>query len=222
MLDELFNILKINPFLVNQTHESIKDLASKAKEVKFSKNALILAEGDETTSVYFIISGRVRIYSSDEKSKEITLAIQEAGTFFGELELFSNEPVRSASVQALDTTLCAVILKNDFVCWLNQHPEAVIVMLGQFSKKIRFLTEKIKQMCLTSAYERMVRVLHELAINEDGILIIQNRPTDDHLAKLIGSQRETINKFLNELIKGGYILKEGKTLKILKKLPLYF
>ncbi|WP_347987834.1 Crp/Fnr family transcriptional regulator [Methylomonas sp. AM2-LC] len=222
MHQELFSILKKISFLSNSSEEALLSLASKAKEVKFRKQAIIITEGDETTSLYIILSGRVRVFSSDDKSKELTLLIQEAGSHFGELALLANEPFRSATVQALEQSICAMISKSDFINWLNTHPDVAISMLSVFSEKIRFLTEKVKQMALESAYERTIRVLQDLAIKEDDIFIIHNKPTDEELARMVGSQRETINKFMSGLIEGGYICKQGKALQIKKKLPIKF
>jgi CRP/FNR family cyclic AMP-dependent transcriptional regulator len=222
MHEELFSILKKVPFLSNTPDEALLALASKAKEVKFRKQAIIVTEGDETTSLYIILSGRVRVFGSDDKSKELTLLIQEAGSHFGELALFADEPLRTATVQALEHSVCAMISKSDFINWLNIHPGVAITLLGVFSEKIRFLTEKVKQMALESAYERTIRVLQDLAIKEGDIFVIYNKPTDEELARMVGSQRETINKFMSGLIEGGYISKQGKALRIEKKLPIKF
>lgn len=83
-------------------------LAERAKPIKFQKQSTIIMEGDTTSSLYIILSGKVRIFGSDDKSKELTLMIQEAGSYFGEIALLTDEP-RSASVVALENTTCAVI-----------------------------------------------------------------------------------------------------------------
>lgn len=218
--DVFLGLLKI-PFLSKLTDDALFALASKAKSVKFPKQAIIISEGDDTSSMYIILSGKVRVYSSDEKSKEVTLLIQESGSHFGELALLSDE-LRSASVQALEPTVCGVICKADFIHWLKQHPDVAIALLGVLSEKIRSLTEKVKQMALSNVYERTVKVLQEMAIKEGDISVIHNRPTQQELANMVGSSREMVNKIMKELTKGGYVVMDERTLRIENKLPAYW
>lgn len=193
-------------------------LAEKAKPMKFPRQATIIMEGDETSSLYIILSGKVRVFGSDDKSKELTLMIQEAGSYFGEIALLSDEP-RSASVVTLENTICAVISKADFINWLMHNPEVAITLLGVLSNKVRQLTEKAKQMALSNVYERIIIVLQEMAVHEGDVRVIHNKPSQEDMAKMIGSSREMVNKVMQELTKGGYVTIHEKNLVIHKKLP---
>lgn len=219
MQPEVFSGLKKIPFLARLPDEALQILASKAKPAKFPKHEVIITEGDETSSLYIVLSGKIRVFSSDNKSKEVTLLIQEAGSCFGEIALLSDEP-RSASVITLERTLCGVISKNDFIHWLTAHPEVAINLLGVLSEKIRSLTEKVKQLALSNVYERTIKVLEDMAHPKGNLLVIDTRPTQYELATMVGSSREMINKIMQELIKGGYIVIEDKSLRIKKKLPV--
>ena len=218
MQQEVFAGLKKIPFLSNLSDEVLIALTDKAKSTKFPKQATIIMEGDETSSLYIILSGKVRVFGSDDKSKELTLMIQEAGSYFGEIALLSDEP-RSASVVTLENTTCAVISKSDFIHWLMHYPDVAITLLGVLSNKIRLLTDKVKQMALSNVYERIIIALQEMAVFEGDSRVIHNRPSQDDLAKMIGSSREMVNKVMQELTKGGYVVVEDKKLIINKKLP---
>jgi len=218
MQQEVFLSLKKIHFLSKLPDEDLNALAAKAKLVKFPKQATIITEGDETSSLYIILSGKVRVFSSDEKSKEITLLIQESGSYFGELALLGDEP-RSASVETLEKTVCGIISKDDFKCWLVSHPDMAIWLLCDLSEKIRHLTKKVKQMALSNVYERTIKVLQDMANKEGDIYVIHNNPTQQELANMVGSSREMINKIMKELTKGGYVVIKDKTLRIENKPP---
>ncbi len=218
MQQEVFSSLKNISFLAKVPDDAVADLAAKAKMVKFPKQAVIISEGDEGNSLYVIISGKVRVYTSDEKSKEVTLSVQEFGSCFGELALLCDEP-RSASVESLEKTVCGMISRDDFKIWLAGHPEAVTELLRQLSEKVMVLTERVKQMALSNVYERTIKVLQDMADQEDGVSVIHNRPTQQELANMVGSSREMINKIMKELTKGGYIVVQDKTLRIENKPP---
>ena len=218
MQQEVFTGLKKIPFLSKLSDEVLITLAERAKSVKFHKQTMIVTEGDETSSLYIMLSGKVRVFSSDDKSKEVTLLVQEPGSYFGEIALLSDEP-RSASVVSLEKTTCAVISKSDFINWLMNYPEVAITLLGVLSEKIRHLTDKVRQMALSNVYERTVKALEGLAVVEGNVRMIHNRPTQQDLASMVGASREMINKIMHELTKGGYITLEEKSLIINKKLP---
>jgi len=221
MQQEVFSSLKNISFLAKVPDDAIAALAAKAKMVKFPKQAVIISEGDEGNSLYVLISGKVRVYTSDEKSKEVTLLVQEFGSYFGELALLCGEP-RSASVETLEKTVCGMISRDDFKVWLASHPEAVSELLRELSEKVMLLTERVKQMALSNVYERTIKVLQDMANQEDGVAVIRNRPTQQELANMVGSSREMINKIMKELTKGGYIVVQDKSLRIENKLPSYW
>ncbi|WP_442498954.1 Crp/Fnr family transcriptional regulator [Methylobacter sp. sgz302048] len=218
MQQEILPALKKIDFLANLSDERLESLAAKAKSIKFPKKAVIITEKDETGSLYIILSGKVRVFSSDEKGKEVTLLIQETGTYFGELALLSDQ-TRSASVATLEKTACCVISKEDFIHWLTLHPDVAINMLGTLSEKIRYLTEKVKQLALSNVYERTVKLLYEMAQKEGDVYVIHNKPSQQELANMVGSSREMINKIMHDLTKGSYIAIEDKMLKIQRTLP---
>jgi CRP/FNR family transcriptional regulator, cyclic AMP receptor protein len=215
---EVYAGLKKIPLLSNLPTDALLALADKAKSAKFPKQATIIMEGDETSSLYIILSGKVRVFSSDDKSKEVTLLIQEPGSYFGEIALLSDEP-RSASVVTLESTVCAMISKSDFINWLMIHPDVAISLLGVLSEKIRQLTDKVRVMALSNVYERAVKALQAMAVVEGNVTIIHNRPTQQELASMVGASREMVNKIMHELTKGGYVTIEEKSLIINKKLP---
>ena len=56
--------------------------------------------------------------------------------------------------------------------------------------------------------------------NADGV--IEEKLTQQELADMVGSSRETVCRIFNELVAGGYLTKEKGRTKILKKLPYRF
>jgi len=209
--------LKNIAFLSLLPDEAIESLALKAKCCTFPKQTVIISENDETDSLYIIISGRVKVFTSDNSGREVTLVSQDTGSYFGELALLGDEP-RSASVMTLEKTVCGIISKDDFKIWLIEHPDVTLNLLKDMSEKIRFLTQKVKNLALSNVQERTVQVLYKLARQqENGDLVIHDRPTQLELASMIGASREMINKVLGELEKKGHLENHDKSIKI--KIP---
>lgn len=211
-------VLKNIPSFSHLSEQALEALASCAKIKAFPKHAIIIHEGDETSPLHILLAGKARVFLSDEDGKEVTLGIQEPGTFFGELALLDDQP-RSASVITLEKTTCGIISKNEFKAWLADHPDAALSLLQNLVEKIRHLTESVKRLALSDVYGRLIKVLQDMAIEKDGLYLIPERPTQQDLASMIGASREMVSKIIKELTKGDYIKIEGKSLTINKKLP---
>ncbi len=218
MQQDVFLGLKSIPFLSGLPDETLFELVSHAKKSSFPKHAFIITEEDETRSMYILLSGKVRVFSSDAHGKEVTLLIQTPVSYFGELALLSND-ARSASVITLEKCTCAVIAQTDFREWLANYPDVAFGLIQDLAGTVRRLTDKVKRLALSNVYERTIQTLQEMAIIEGDISIINYRPTQQELANMVGSSREMVNKIMKELTKGGYIVIEGKEMRIERKLP---
>lgn len=218
MQQEVFLGLKSIPFLSDLSDEALSELASHAKKNIYTKHSFIFAEGDETSSLYILLAGKVRVFSCDSQGKEVTLLVQTPVSYFGELALLSNEP-RSASIIALEATHCAVIAQSDFNHWLLKHPDVAISLIQDLASTVRRLTNKVKQLALSNVYERTIQVLQEMAVQEGDSYVIDKKPTQQELANMVGASREMVNKIMKELTKGGYIVVKDKSLRIERKIP---
>ncbi len=218
MQQEVSSALRKIPFLLTLPENKVVELAVMAKKKSFPKHSIIISEGDESNSLYILLTGKVRVFTSDNNGKEVTLLVQKPISYFGELALLSKEP-RSASVLSLENCQCAVIARSDFNLWLTSHPEVARCLIEDLTSTIRRLTTKVKLMALSNVYERTTQALMDMAYQEGDIFVISSKPTQQELANLVGASREMVNKIMKELSKGGYIEMEDKSMKIMRKLP---
>lgn len=218
MHQNVFQALREIAIFSHLDDETLQSLASHATIKTFPKNAIIINEGDDTGSFHIILSGKVRVYVSDEHGKELTLSMEGGGKYFGELALLDDEP-RSASVITTEKSICGIISKVEFKAWLAKHPDAAFSIIKSLVKRIRSLTDKVRNLALSDVYGRLIIELQNMADEENGIRVISDRPTQQDLANMIGASREMVSKIFKELIKGGYITLDGKMLAINKKLP---
>ncbi len=198
--------------------QALESLASHAMIKTFPKNAIIINEGDETGSFHIILSGKVRVYVSDENGKELTLSLDGSGKFFGELALLDDEP-RSASVITTEKSTCGIISKVEFKTWLAKNPDAPFSIIKGLSSKIRRLTDKVRSLALSDVYGRLIIELQNMTEEKETVRVISEKPTQQDLANMIGASREMVSKIFKEHLKGGYITIDGKSLIINKKFP---
>ena len=211
-------MLKNIPLFSNLAESDLAILCSHAVTKKFSKNTIIINEGDETDSLYVILSGKVKVFLSDEQGKEIILNIEGPGEHFGEIALLDEAP-RSASVMTLEPSSFLIISKADFKDCLAKNPNIAIGLIKELTSRIRMLTGNVKGLALRDVYGRVAETLLNLAAEENGTLTISERPTQQELANMVGASREMVSRILKDLTIGGYIEVEDKKIAIRRKLP---
>ena len=73
-----------NVSLFSELPQSDLEAISKLATTRtFPRNTIIISEGDTSDSLYAVLSGKVKIYLSDDEGKEIIINIQGAGEYFG-------------------------------------------------------------------------------------------------------------------------------------------
>ena len=72
----------------------------------FRKDAILIQEGDHSSTLYIVLTGRVLAYASSEEGRDVVLSDYGPGEYFGELALDGGP--RAASVRAAEPTTCCV------------------------------------------------------------------------------------------------------------------
>ena len=192
-------------------------IAAVATVRAFPKRAIIVTEGDDTDSLYIVLSGKARVYVADDKGREVQLNQLAAGEYFGEVT-FDGGP-RSASVMAVEDCRCAIVKRSELTGFLEKQPELALHIMRKLARRVRDLTENVRSLALMDVYGRVARLLLELAEEKEGKLVIDEQLTHKDIAARVGTSREMISRIFSDLADGGYIHKEDGHLVIARKPP---
>jgi CRP/FNR family transcriptional regulator, cyclic AMP receptor protein len=190
------------------TDDQLGLLARSVGSQAFERGETIFHQGSIGGMLYIVVSGQVRIYTTDEAGQELTVRILKAGDFFGELALLDGQP-RSASVVAMCKTLALTLHRAVFMHIIDTCPPIAASLLEAMASRLRNATVQAGHLANHSASQRVVRQLHQLAssygIDDDGSIRIDLHLTQDDLASLSGTTRETVNRVLSSLRDQGLI-----------------
>ena len=209
--------LKSIPLFEGVPDAELRALAARSVTRNYPKQAIIVNEGDETDSLYLILSGRVKIYLADEHGKELILAIKGPGQYFGEMVL--DEQPRSASVMTLEPAQFAILSRADFRAFLLGHAEVSLLVIQNLIHLARGLNRSVRNLAMLDVYGRVARILLDLAVERDGKLVILEKLTQKDIAARVGASREMINRILRDLTTGGYVTMEDGCITINKAPP---
>jgi CRP/FNR family cyclic AMP-dependent transcriptional regulator len=77
----------------------------------------------------------------------------------------------------------------------------------------------VRSLALVDVFGRIARVFESLAVETDGVGIIDRRLTQQDLANMVGASREMVNRILRDMVSGGYVEIEPHRIIVRKKLP---
>ncbi len=199
--------------------KSVFEILGKAgKKRLYPKNTIILNEGDSSSCLYVIHSGKLKAYLADEQGREIVLNIMKPGDYFGEMALIDNE-ARSASVMTLEDSQLTVVTREDFIDCMAKNPELVTPLMLGLIKRLRISTRKVGSLALMDVYGRVAGTLLQLAREQDGKLVIGEKLTHQEIANLVGASREMVSRIMHDLAEGGYISVDSRRRIILNEKP---
>ena len=185
----------------------------------FPKNTVIINEGDQTNLVYLIRSGRVKVFLRSEDGKRVDVNVLEAGDCFGEMAMDGG--LRSASVITMVDSQLAIIPQSAFKEFVARKPDFALRIILKLILRTRGLLQNVKNLALLDVYGRVARTLLDLAIPENGHLVIKEKLSAQDIANRIGTSRESVSRVLRDLIEGGYVQMDGKVLTITRQLPAH-
>ncbi|MEP7099274.1 MAG: Crp/Fnr family transcriptional regulator, partial [Burkholderiales bacterium] len=186
---------------------SLQDMAARGGVKRYPAHAVIITEGDANNSLYIILSGRVKVYASNEAGKEVILNTHGAGEYVGELAIDGG--LRSASVMTLEPTTCVVVTGASLRDFVVEHPDFALHLIDGLIARVRQLTENVKSLALEDVYGRVASLLKALAVEEGTRRVVTERLTQQDIAERVGSSREMVNRIFKELTSGGYLVVEA-------------
>ncbi len=198
--------------------ESLARLERTSVQRKYPKNTILFMEGDENSQLFIIQSGMVSVYTDDDEGRQLVLNYMGPGEYFGELALVDNKP-RSASVITVEDSQLLCISRESFREFMKTHPELYEVLMIELTRKIRQLTDNVKDMALLDVYGRVASTLERLCNTSD---VSDVKLTHQDIANMVGASREMVSRVMKELVVGGYIEMHQKHIRILRSFPKHW
>ncbi|MDP6367052.1 MAG: Crp/Fnr family transcriptional regulator [Nitrospinota bacterium] len=216
------SILAQVPLFSHLPDEGLDELGGKLQRRRFESEQIIFHKNDPGSTLYIIISGKVKIVLPSAEGEAVLVALLSTGDFFGELSLFDGEP-RSATSIASEPTDILILGQEDLFEYLRGNPNAAEEIFSELSLRLRRTDELLSDAAFCNLSTRLSKRILDLAErygqpNEEGNTRINMRLRQQDLADMVGATRESVNKMLKTYklknllsIKRGYItiLDEG-------------
>jgi CRP-like cAMP-binding protein/ActR/RegA family two-component response regulator len=196
--------------------ENIYNISDKIVPKKIKKKEILFVEGDSAKYLYFLVSGKIKTFRTNEQGKEYITQVHKEKDFFGYSSLLESNTYQDTAV-AIEDSEVASITKQDFYQLLLSNNEL-------YTKFIKFITSD-----LTETHEKLIKLAYDSARKRvaESILYLAKKyhPTlsnnisfsvcRDDISSISGVSPESVSRNLTDLRSEKLIELQNGQIKIL-------
>lgn len=166
---------------------------------KYSKKQSVYTEGNHPNCLYYVLTGKVKVFKRNENAKELITDIYSAGDFFGYVTLLENTAYKDAA-EALEETELAIIPREEFEELISSNKEAAHKFIHLMAKNITEKENHLLGLAYNSLRQKVAEALLLLQAKyrkkKDETIVIDI--TRDNLAAIAGTATESLIRTLTD------------------------
>ncbi len=181
--------------------------------LRYKKNQIIYSEGNTPMGLYYVQTGKIKIFKIGSDGKEQIIRIAGEGEVLSCASLICNNKYNTSAI-SMDDSVLVFIYKQDFWNHINHNLSGFLQLISQ---DIINAEEKITDLAYKPVRGRLAQALLSLCKKFNGridknltITISRN-----DLACFIGTATETVNRLISEFRKDNIITTSAKKITII-------
>lgn len=216
MSDHIHQVIENSHLFSGLDRKLIGRIAATATIKSLSENELLFQKGDPADALWGVLSGRVVIQMCSDDGKEMVLEAFEAGDVFGEVGVLDFGPRHVTATAEIPSKLFRLERKH-FLEHLQSSSELCFRVFSLLCSQLRNTTETLEDTALYKLPKRLAKKLTSLSdangnYGDDGQPILHVMQMD--LAKMLGVNREAVNRNLREWEKRGWVSLKHQQIEI--------
>jgi CRP-like cAMP-binding protein len=219
MYDELkYWYLRDHKLFWTLSMSQIKQLCIITGFKKANKGEIIYFSNSDVPRIFLLKKGSIKIVAVDEEGNETIKDIIQKGDLFGELTLENDAQSNEyAKVLSDDVAICSFLM-SDFENLLLQNPSLALSYTKFVGLKMKRIKNSYANLISKDAKTRLCQFLKDWAEKEgkrtDNAVVIDNYLTQNDMAQIICTSRQTATQLLNEMENNGLLVYNRKEIII--------
>lgn len=178
------------------------------RERHVQRGEILFFEGEPGERLYYIQSGRVKVFKTSADGKEQVLRIFHAGETFNDVPVFDGGP-NPASAMVLEEGAVYALRREDVRQLLANHPAIALSVIQVLASRLRYMVGVVEDLSFKHVSARVAKALLLHSAEIEGKTT--HRLTQQELAALVGTAREVLGRVLKALEQEGAIdLEQGR------------
>lgn len=188
-------------------------VAEAVREKDLPAGQCLFRQGDATTGIYAVVSGRLRLTRHTSEGTEVVLHVASAGETFAEAALFSDRYHCDATADMASTV--ALLPTEAVRRAMAADPRIAEAFMARLARQVQVLRGRLELRNIRSAPERVLQFL--LLNGKDGVAVF-DRPLKDVAAEA-GLTHEAFYRALAALEKQERITRQGRAITVIRRDP---
>jgi CRP-like cAMP-binding protein/DNA-binding NarL/FixJ family response regulator len=212
------NLKGLNDFInTTKSFHDINILSENKYVKKVKEKDMVFMDGDSSNFLYYVVSGKIKTYMTNESGKQYITEIYKEGDFFGYVALFENNNHKD-SAMAIENSEVARINKEDFFKLMFSNNEASMKFIKLLSNNYAESEEKLLKLAYDSARKRVAGALIFISKkykakdskNESSFVLLR-----ENISALSGISPESVSRNLTDFKEEGLIEANKGKIKII-------
>jgi CRP/FNR family cyclic AMP-dependent transcriptional regulator len=198
--NEVRQILSQNVWFASLPELLADKLLESGKLKTLHDQQILHQKNDPADGFHCVVSGRIRVSNYTAEGKELVLTWIQPGNWFGEISLIDGQP-RTHDAHAEDTTTILKVPKSAFKQIFIEHHDWSQHIMRLLCQRVRATFSLIDETgCLSLKGQLCKRLsLMQQGLEEQQSKSMELTISQDSLAQVIHSSRQTVNKILQGL-----------------------
>lgn len=188
--------------------EELKEISRTLPMTTCQTGGLITSPDDDDERLYIVKHGRVRLYRLTPDGKQLTLDILDKGRVVGRMSWLGQE-LNEVYAEAIEDAIVCSFSPEELRRLIDRFPGIGLNMIRYLSDRLAVSEREREVMAFRSVEQRLVARLLDLAERfgkpSDSGVAIDARLTQQELADMIGTSRETLATTVSSLRERGLL-----------------
>ena len=208
-------LLRQTPYFTGLSDAELERIRPLLRERSYERGEIVMLEGDPCDAIYFVASGRVKVFKTSPEGKEQLLRIMRPGESFNEVPVFDGGS-NPASAEAMDAAVLYLIHQEDMHRLMQQMPALSDNIIRVLASRLRHLVGLVEDLSFRHVTARVAKILLQHARDATAPSGSQ-RLTQQQMATMAGTAREMVGRALKGLEQAGAIRMERGRIVIIDR-----
>lgn len=209
--------LKNHKLFDNLSPDDLNDVCYIAQYKTSQKGDLIFFSNENKGRIFTLKKGAIKIVKIDPDGNEIVKDILKAGDMFGSLD-FSEPAMDEYAIVISDRVTFCSFNMAEFEKFISKKPDVALKYTKWIGFWFKRLENRYANIMFKDVRTRFLLFLKDLSTDvipdNDGFITISNYLTQQDIASLICSSRQTVTSLFNTLKSEGVMIYDRKQIKI--------
>lgn len=188
----------------------------------FQKKQRIYTEGQKAFRLFYIETGSIKLFKTNNDGKDLIIDVCQAGDFFGYTALLEGTHYKETA-EVLDTSEISSITKEAFEMLINNNPDEMRRFIKLLAGNVHEKEEQLLGIAYNSLRKKVAEALMMLVRKQNNDRDISTLPihiSRDNLAAIAGTAKESLIRTLGDFRDEKLIDIKGSDIIILQEKKL--